>query len=80
MEAQRVHRALRDLIEKAVSEMENTAIECNEIAEQLENGELLAALGALSGCEQTLHTTLVVIRAAHDWQQRSAQTTTTLAN
>ncbi len=42
MEAQRVHRALRDLIEKAVSEMENTAIECNEIAEQLENGELLA--------------------------------------
>jgi hypothetical protein len=53
--------------------MENTAIECSEIAEQLENGELLAALGALIGCDMTIRRNLVIIRAAHDWQEKFHQ-------
>ena len=77
MESPRVHPVLRDLLATAVSEMEDTAIQCSEIAEQLENGELLAALGGLSGCENTIRTTTVVIRAVHDWQQRSNQNPTT---
>ena len=77
MEAPRIHRALRDLLAKAVSEMEQAAVQCNEVAEQLENGELFAALGALSHCENTIHTTAVVVRAAHDWQIKTHQNPTT---
>jgi hypothetical protein len=73
MEAPRIHRALRDLLAKAISGMEDTALRCNEAAEQLEDGELLAALGNLSGCENTIRTTSVIVRAAHDWQMKSNQ-------
>ena len=50
--------------------MENTAIECSEIAEQLENGELLAAIGALATCETAIRMNLVIVRAAHNWQEK----------
>jgi len=78
MEQTSMHPVIRDLLERAIEQVENTAIECSEIAEQLENGELLAALGALAGCETTIRTNLVIVRAAHDWQEKFNQHANTL--
>ena len=56
--------------------MEDIALLCSDSAEHLEDGELLAALGALSGCEKRIREAAVIIRAVLDWQGKLSQSST----
>jgi hypothetical protein len=54
--------------------MGDVAIGCSDAAEQIEEGHVLAALGALSHCAERIRNTMVIVRAAHEWQQKLLQT------
>jgi hypothetical protein len=61
---------LRDLLKTAASEMDDLALQCSDASEHLENGQMLAALGALSGWEDRMHHVTVVIQAAQVWHEK----------
>jgi hypothetical protein len=70
------HPVIEELLTAAVSEMEDIALRCSDAAEHLEDGKLVGALGALSGCEQRIREAAIVIRAAQKWKEKLGQTST----
>jgi hypothetical protein len=70
MDQTNLHPVLRNLLKTAASEMDDLALECSEASEHLENGQMLAALGTLSGWEDRMHHLTVVIRAVQVWHEK----------
>lgn len=54
----------------AASEMDDLALQCSDASEHLERGQMLAALGTLSGWEDRMRHLMIVVRAAHVWQEK----------
>jgi len=50
--------------------MDDLALQCSDASEHLENGQMLAALGALSGWEERMRHVTVVIQAAQAWREK----------
>ena len=50
--------------------MDELALQCSDASEHLENGQMLAALGALSGGEDRMRHLIVVIQAALAWHEK----------
>lgn len=69
-----------ELIAKAKSALEEIALRVSDALEHLKSRELLAALGALSGCEENLRNAAFVIRFTHENQQKLAQALHLLKN
>jgi hypothetical protein len=74
MEPTNLHPVIAELITKTISDMEDTALQCSDASEHLEDGELLGALGALAGCEQRIRNATFIIRAAYEYQHKLSQT------
>jgi len=72
----KLHPALEELLVKTGSELEDVALLVADAVEQLEEGNLVGALGALSGCDARIRDAAIVIRAADRWQVRLAEPST----
>ncbi len=73
MDQPKPNPVIEELIPKAISAIEDTALRLSDALENLENGQLLAALGALSGCEENIRNAAIVIRATHEYEQKLNQ-------
>jgi hypothetical protein len=61
---------INELIEKAVSRIDPVALQLRDALENLESGEVLAALGALTGCEEAIRSANLVLAITHDYQEK----------
>lgn len=59
-----------ELIRKAVSHLEPVAMQVGDALGNLENRELLAAIGALIGCEEAIRSANLVIAITCDYQEK----------
>jgi len=73
MEQSTSNPIIEELITKAASAIEETALRLSDALENIENRDLLAALGALSGCEENIRNAGIVIRVTHEYQQKLNQ-------
>ncbi len=73
MEQSTSNPIIEELITKAASAIEETALRLSDALENIENRDLLAALGALSGCEENIRNAGIVIRVTREYQQKLHQ-------
>jgi len=59
-----------ELIQKAVSHIKPVALQLRDALENLESREVLAALGALSGCEEAIRSANLVLAITRDYQEK----------
>ena len=73
MEQSKPNPVIDELITKATAAIEDTAFRLSDALKNLENRQLLAALGALSGCEENIRNAGIVIRVTHEYEQKLDQ-------
>ena len=73
MEQSKPNPIIEELIIKATSAIEETAFRLSDALRNLENRQLLAALGAISGCEENICNAAIVLRVTHEYQQKLNQ-------
>jgi hypothetical protein len=73
MDESRADSVVDALIEKATSYIEDTALRLSDARENLKHRDVLAALGALSGCEESVRNAGIVLGITHDYRQKLNQ-------
>lgn len=70
MEKSKLHPVIDQIVEKIMSDLEDAGSQCMTAVERLQNENLLGALGALAGCEESVRRVRLMLDAAHLYQNR----------